>query len=306
MGGSNFSVSFAAACGGKILKKRKAQILFSLFVVLGALTLGRPVADTLSKKLIPRELLSFDSVLIVLFSASLSLFIANKLRIPQSTSLVTVGSIMGVGLYFREIFLKNFLYLLPFWIFLPVAGYLLTYFLGRAVYPPRKSNFWIYEKLVNHKERLKVFVVIISCYNAFSVGANNVANAVGPLYGAGIIEKTLGLAVVAVAFGFGSFCFTGTLKTTSQDIVPLGLFTATIICIVTGTLMIFASILGIPQSFVMIKVASVFAIGGLKDGHRVTFSNPLTKKTYLTWIITPIFAIIVSFLLTGVRYGIFN
>ncbi len=302
MGGGNFAASFAAAHGGGILSKRKAQLLFVIFVFLGALLIGKPVAETLSNKIIPPQLLKMDTVLIILASATVCLFVANLLHVPQSTSLVTVGSILGVGLYFRNIYAKTFLYLIPFWILLPVIGYILTYFLGRLVYPPRKGNFWIYEKLVNHGDRLKAFVIVASCYNAFSVGTNNVANAVGPLAGAGIIGKHLGLTLVAPIFGMGSLVFHGPLKTTSQGIVPLGLLTATIICLVTGTLMIIASLFGVPQSFVMIKVASLFAISSLKNGHKLTFANPVTKKTYLTWIITPIIAVIISFSLTALLY----
>jgi sulfate permease len=306
MGGSNFGASFAAAQGSKILTKRKAQILFAIFVFLGAIFIGQPVAETLSNKIIPHKLIRFDTVLIILISATVSLFIANLLHVPQSTSLVTVGAILGVGLYFRNIYTKTFLYLMPFWVLLPVIGYVLTYLLGKLIYPPRRSNFWIYEKLVNHRERLKAFVIIASCYNAFSVGTNNVANVVGPLAGANIIDKTLGLAIVAPIFGLGSLGFGGPLKTTSEKIVPLGLLTATIICLVTGTLMIIASILGVPQSFVMIKVASVFAISGLKNGHKFTFLNPVTKKTYLTWIITPVIAVIISYLLIRGKNALFN
>jgi sulfate permease len=306
MGGGNFGASFAAAWGSKIINKKKAQFLFVIFVFLGAVFIGQPVAETLGNKIIPSQLIRFDTVLIILISATASLFIANLFSVPQSTSLVTVASILGVGLYFRDVYTKTFLYLIPFWILLPVMGYVLTYLLGKLVYPPRKSNFWIYEKLVNHRDRLKIFVIIASCYNAFSVGTNNVANAVGPLTGAGIVGKTLGLASIAPVFGLGSLVFGGPLKTTSERIVPLGLFTATIICLVTGTLMIIASIFGVPQSFVMIKVASVFAISGLKNGHKLTFANPLTKKTYLTWIITPLIAALVSFLLTGARYALFK
>ena len=306
MGGSNFGASFAAAQGGRILSKKKAQALFIIFVFLGAVFVGQPVAKTLANRIIPAELIKFDTVLIILISATVSLFIANLLHVPQSTSLVTVGAILGVGLYFRDIYSKTFLYLIPFWILLPVAGYVLTYSLGRVVYPPRKSNFWIYEKLVNHRERLKLFVIVASCFNAFSVGTNNVANAVGPLAGAGIIGAALGLAIIAPVFGLGSLIFAGPLKTTSEKIVPLGLLTATIICFVTGTLMITASIFGVPQSFVMIKLASVFAISGLKNGHKLTFANPITKKTYISWIVTPVVATIISFLLTGARYALFK
>ncbi len=302
MGGSNFGVSFAAAQRSKILTKRKAQILFAIFVFLGAISIGHPVVETLGNKIIPHELIRFDTVLIILISATVSLFIANLLHVPQSTSLVTVASILGVGLYFKNIYAKTFLYLIPFWILMPVVAYVITYLLGRLIYPPRKNNFWIYEKFVKHRERLKAFVIIASCYNAFSVGANNVANAVGPLAGANIIGKSLGLTLIAPIVGLGSLVFTGPLKTTSERIVPLGLLTATVICLVTGTLMIIASILGVPQSFVMINVASVFAISGLKNGHRLTFSNPVTKKTYLTWIITPVIAMMISYLLIALLH----
>ncbi len=297
MGGNNFAASFAAAYGGKILTRRKAQILFAIFVFLGAIFMGQPVSETLGNRIIPSQLIKFDTLLIIIISATVTLFIANLLHVPQSTSLVTVGAILGVGIYFRNIYSETFLYLMPFWIFLPVIGYGLTYLLGKVIYPPRKSNFWIYEKLVNHEERLKAFVIIASCYTAFSVGANNVANAVGPLSGVGIIGKTAGLVLIAPIFGLGSLVFQGSLKTTGEKIVPLGLLTATIILLVTGTLMVTASLLGVPQSFVMIKVAAVFAISGLKNGHKLTFTNPLTKKTYLSWIITPLIAVMISYVL---------
>lgn len=302
MGGSNFAASFAAAYGGKIITKKRAQILFVLFVFIGAVSLGGPVSQTLGQDLIPPWLIQFDTLLIILISATASLFIANKLGVPQSTSLVTVAAILGVGVYFRNIDTKILSYLTSFWVILPVIGYILTYLLGKLVYPSRKSNFWIYEKLVNHRERLKTFVIIASCYNAFSVGTNNVANAVGPLFGAGIVDKATGLLLIAPIFGLGSLVFHKPLKTASEKIVPLGLLTATIVCLVTGTLMITASLLGVPQSFVMIKLAAMFAISGLKNGHKLTFSNPVIKKTYLTWIVTPLFAFSVSFLLTTLMH----
>jgi sulfate permease len=306
MGGSNFGASFAAAHGGRIVTKRRAQFLFIVFVFLGAILIGRPVTETLGSRIIPREFIKPDTVLIILFSAALSLFIANRLKVPQSTSFVAIAAILGVGLYFKSVYTATFLYMLPFWVALPVIGYFLTFFLGKIVYPPRRSNFWIYEKLVNNKGRLRAFIIIASCYNAFSVGTNNVANAVGPLAGAGMIDKTLGLILIAPVFGLGSILFHETLDTTGEKIVPLGLFSATIICFVTGTLIIIASAFGVPQSFVMVKVAAVFAVSGLKQGHRITFANPVTKKTYLTWIITPLVALFVSYILTWARYALFG
>ncbi len=302
MGSSNFAASFAAAHGGGILSERKARVLFCIFVFSGAVLMGEPVSETLNSRIIPVQLLNAESVLIVIFSATTTILLANIIHVPQSTSFVTVASISGVGIYHRQVFGSILLYLLAFWILFPLLGYIFSFLLGKIIYPPRKGNFRIYEKLVNHQDRLKNFVIAASCYNAFSVGANNVANAVGPLLGTGIFDKVTGLILISPLFGAGSFIFQKSLRTTGEKIVPLGILTATIICIVTGTLMIIASLWGVPQSFAMIKIASVTAIGGLKNGHRMTFSNPSTKKTYITWIVSPAISFCLSFLLMALSH----
>lgn len=306
MGGGTFAASFGAAYGGKVLNEKVVQLLFIIFVFLGAITLGRPVATTLGSKMISPQYINVGTVMIILFSAAISLFIANLLHVPQSTSLVTVGAITGVGTYFSAVNIETILYLVPFWILLPVAGYLLTFLIGKAVYPVRKSNFWFHEKLTNHGGRLKAFVIVASCYNAFSVGTNNVANTVGPLAETGIISTGLGFLLVAPIFGLGSLVFPATLRSAGTKIVPLGLLTAAIIYFVAGTLMIIASYLGVPQSFVMIKMAAIFAIGALKNGHGLTFSDPVARRIYFSWGITPIIAFIISFCLTGIRYAMLN
>ncbi len=68
MGASGVAPSFAATYGGKLIKKKVALIIFSVFVILGALILGRGVALTIGKALIAQKLLSTDAVLtIILF-----------------------------------------------------------------------------------------------------------------------------------------------------------------------------------------------------------------------------------------------
>ena len=65
--------------------------------------MGKNVAVTLGKNLLPAGLISFDAALIILASAAISLFLANILKIPQSTSQVTVGAAVGAGLYFKQL-----------------------------------------------------------------------------------------------------------------------------------------------------------------------------------------------------------
>ena len=277
----------------------KASVFFMIFAVLGAVTLGQPVTRTLSREIVASRWIDPDVCLVILIAATGCLLAANRLHLPQSTSLVTVGAIVGVGLYLGKVNFQVFAYLVPFWILLPVAGFFLTRTLGRLIYPPRKGNFWVYEKVVSHRKRLKAFVILASCYNAFACGSNNVANAVGPLVGAQIVSPLLGLALLAPVFGLGGLVFPGMLKTAAEKIVPLGLLTATILCLVSGTLMVIASSLGIPQSFVMIKMASLFAISSLKNEDRAIWKNPLIVKTSLAWVVMPVIATVVSYLLIG-------
>jgi len=295
MGGASFAASFAAATGGKVLDKRKAGYLFVAFVILGAVCLGGNVSTTLGENIIPSEFIGHKALVLIFLTAGLAMFVANLMKIPQSTSLVTVAAIAGVGAPFGSVNIKTILFLLPFWIILPIASFGLTFLLAGLIYPPRKSNFWIYERFVNHQNKLKKFVIISSCYTAFSVGTNNVANVVGPILNLGIIDMLSALILFALFYGLGAFIFQQPLSTAGEKIVPLGLMTASMIYLVSGSLMIAASSLGVPQSFVMIQMGALFAVASLKHGPDLTFSSALTKKTFYTWTVNPVITFFVAF-----------
>src|SRR3990167_5411996 len=119
MGASGIAPSFAGIYGGMMIKKRNALLLFPIFVIIGAILMGGRVAVTLGKSLLPVGLIGFDAALIILASAAVSLFLANILKIPQSTSQVTVGAAVGAGLYFKQLNLSTLcLKILPMWIVL--------------------------------------------------------------------------------------------------------------------------------------------------------------------------------------------
>jgi len=304
MGGASFAASFAAPYGGKLIKEKSAGFLFIGFVVLGSVLLGKNVSMTLGQELMPQQLIGSKAIIIIFFTAGLSMFVSNVMQIPQSTSLVTVAAISGVGVYYRQLEFKTLVYLIPFWIFLPVFSYFLTRLMAGFIYPPRKKNFWIYERFVNHQDKLKVLVIVLACYSAFAVGTNNVANVVGPLMGSiGALTLNKLLILFALFYGMGAFIFTEPIKTAGQKIIPLGLLTASIISLVSGTLMLFASVFGVPQSFVMLKMGAIFAISSLKDEQQSTFRKPLTKRTLYTWIINPIITFFISLGLSTVIIG---
>lgn len=144
---------------------------------------------------------------------------------------------------------------------------------------------------------MRLSALIASCYVAFAIGTNNVANAVGPLYGAGILGLYSGLILIAPLFGIGAWLMgKGTLETAGREIVPLGPVSGTLVSFVTATLLIFASVLGIPQSLVQLNLAAIFSISCVKNGHRYTLDQHLTRKTFMVWAITPLISIGLSYL----------
>ena len=299
MGASGIAPSFASIYGAKFIKKRRALLYFGIFVILGAAILGRNVALTLGKGLLPKDVINFDVVLAILGSATIGLFIANILKIPQSTSQVTVGAIVGAGIYFGQLNLKTlFLKIVPMWFILPTVSYLFTLLIYSRIYPPAHDNLHIYQRLFAKEKKLRLSALILSCYVAFAIGTNNLGNAVGPLFGAGIIGMNLGLLLISPLFGIGAWVMgKGPLETAGREIVPLGLFSSTIVSFVTATLLIFASTLGIPQSLVQLNLASIFAISCVKNGHKYTWDQNIVKKTFFVWIITPLLSVITSYLL---------
>jgi len=300
MGASGVAPSFAAAYGSKLIKKKVALSIFGIFVIIGAVILGKNVAMTLGKGLIPGKLIGPGAALVILSSATLSLFLANMLKIPQSTSQVTVGAIAGVGLYFQQLNTKTlFFKILPMWILLPLASYVLTLMLYKLIYPPKDDNLHIYQAMFANEKKLKRSSLIASCYVAFAIGTNNVANAVGPLYGAGILDIRSGLLYIAPLFGIGAWLMGGKLiETVGREIVPLGNVSGTLVSFVTATLLIIASFLGIPQSLVQLNLVSIFAISSVKDGHKHTLDQYLTKKTFIVWAVTPVLSVAIAYLLS--------
>ncbi len=295
MGGSGISPSFSAAYGANILHKGLIPGLFGIFVFLGAATLGSNVVKTLSKGLIPSESITIPVVIIILSACTVAMVAANWLKIPQSTSQATVGAIAGVGLFMDSLNYSTLGTIVPKWFVHPLTSFFLTlivYWISRQIkykyYPEVDWNN------LNKHSAIRWFVIITSCYVAFSIGANNVANVSGPLVGAGLITTIIGVFMIAPFFGIGSSLIgERTIHTTGKEITDINYMNASLISLVTGSLLIYASYLGLPQSIVQLNAASIIAVAIFKPG----FQKNTVKKALTVWVIAPIISLLASFIL---------
>lgn len=307
MGGSGLAPAFSSALGARLVSRRLAPVLFGVFVCLGAMLLGSQVARTLGKDLVAVEHLNQTAALVVVTSAAASLLLANVLGVPQSTSWVTVASISTVGLLHSSLNTETLFHrLIPAWLLLPCAAFLLTRVSLSLFYPLRPDNFRRIEWLTRRQRALKGFVLASSCLVAFSIGSNNVANVVAPIAAAGILDPILGFALSAPLFGLGAALLTRPSRTVGTAIVPLGPIAATIVNLVTGLLLLTASVFGIPQSLVQIMTASVIAVRWVKDGPEAVANHAPLRKVLLLWIISPLIAALITWLLLPVAAGLMD
>jgi len=298
MGGSGIAPSFAATYGAKLISHEKAAILFGFFVILGAFALGSRVAKTLSSGFFAKQFYTPEVALIILASAAISLFAANLLKVPQSTSWVTVTATLGAAFHFNSFNWLTTAWMIGLWFALPAIGFALTFLFFKAIYPPRAANFWFYEKVHSWKDRIHYIALALSCYVAFAIGANNVANAVGPLIGANLITPILGFVLISPLFGLGGWLIKDrTMKTIGKEIVPLGLITSSLVSFVTATLLIVASLLGFPQSLVQLNALAIMAVGTIKHEHVLAAGEKAVQKTFAVWLVAPLVSGLLSFLL---------
>ncbi|MCF7955722.1 MAG: inorganic phosphate transporter family protein [Phycisphaerae bacterium] len=314
MGGSGTAPSFSAAYGSNIIKKNLIPGIFGIFVFLGAIIAGENVAKTIGGSIVPREAMTLTLGTIILLSVSLSLLIANLLKVPQSTSQATITALVGPAIYYKIIQIdKLFFEIIPAWFILPIIAFAITFLIGKFLYNPLNKRQIVDFKEISAHPLLKILALFASCYVAFAIGSNNVANASGPI--ASIVSNELNIKpensnfllvmilatlVTAPCFAIGSSIFgKGVSKTVGKEIIQFSPLGASLISIVTASLLIFASLSrGIPTSLVQMNALAVMGLGVSKVGWKRILTNTSIKKLLVIWIISPIISFTLSFTLT--------
>jgi PiT family inorganic phosphate transporter len=119
-----------------------------------------------------------------------------------------------------------------------------------------------------------VTVVSIGCLMAFSSGTSNIANAIAPLVGADALEINPLILLGCVAVAAGAFTIARrTLDTLGNDITDLPLTAAIVVAIVSSTIVVGLSVIGIPASFVIIATMSIVGLGWGRATRTVTVSE---------------------------------
>ncbi len=286
IGGATTGPAFGPAVGANVITKLMAAGLMSIFFFLGAITIGPQVVTTLGDELVhTTEIFTLRSNVAVLFFIGGALFVGNYAGVPASTSMTAVGAIAALGLATGELDFAVLGEIVIWWIVAPIIGFWVAGVVGRYFYP--RINAWIaiesktesrqmisvdrsgtiprlqYGVDAERREIAGAFVVVgIGCLMAFSSGTSNIANAIAPIYGTGDIEMIPLILIGSAAVAVG--CFTiarRTLDTLGNDITNLPLTAAIVVAVISSTIVIGLSAIGIPASFVVIATMSIIGLG---------------------------------------------
>ncbi len=322
--GWNIGANDAANCigttvGAQIVSYRTAVAIMAVFVILGGTLQGHHVMKTVGKGIVVSDAASFEehndrpadaefqanfpddrlpdkAILVALLSAGFFVTLATFSSIPVSTSQAIVGGVAGTGLglvglnaaYFKLGVLTK---IFGAWVISPILTMVLafvTYSLLSIVL--RRANAILWSKI------LAILVVVSAAYVSYSLGANDVGNAIGPLL-AKYPDKGLGLALMGgIAMAVGAFTFGSRVTdTVGKSITALDYGGALSAQFAAAFGVHVFSMLGIPVSTSQAVVGGVIGVGLTKGMRAVSMKK--IKTIFAGWVVTPLCAAVFAALL---------
>ena len=284
-------VGTSVGCG--LISFRNAVILISVFAIIGALLQGQHVMKTIGKGIVKTDL-DYLAVCVALICSGFFVTLATFFRIPTSTSQAIVGGVVGIGIAVgAEIDFSKFIVIAESWILCPILVMALAFGL---MYLVIKILQKFRTKSLLFQQAFGRLAILSACYVAYSMGANNAGNAVGPIANLGIFHPKLLLLIGGISIAVGAATYGKKVAdTVGKGITPLDIPGAFVAQISSAFGMHLFSMLGIPVSTSSAIVGAVVGVGLVKG------LRAISKRTIFTiligWVLTPTLAATSSFVL---------
>jgi len=231
--------------------------------------------------------LNYRAILISMLCSGFFVTLATFFRIPVSTSQAIVGGVIGIGLAVgAEINYSKVITIAGSWVLCPILVMVLSYLLSHVMgYILRRLQYGA--MLVQNA--IGWLAIFSACYVAYSMGANNAGNAVGPIANLGIVPTKVLLLIGGLSIAIGAATYGRKVAdTVGKGITPLDIPGAFVAQISSAFGMHLFSMLGIPVSTSSAIVGAVVGVGLVKG------ASAIRRKTILTillgWLVTPLLA----------------
>ena len=315
LGANDAANVFGTAVGSGMIRFRKAAIIASIFVILGAVVQGAGASETLGKL---GSVSTLAAAFTVALAAALSVYWMTRMKLPVSTSQAIVGAIIGWNFYTENpTDIDTLIKIVTTWIAGPVLGgifAILLFMLMKYLFK-RVSIHLLYRDAF-----IRNSLIIIGAFGAYSLGANNIANVMGvftnaihlPAIDLGFVEinsteQLFFIGGLAIATGVITYS-QHVMKTIGNTLMPLSPEAAIVVVLSQAlVLFIFSSqtlsdavqsiglpaIPLVPVSSTQVVIGSIIGIGLYKGGKEIRYN--ILGSISLGWIATPVVAGVVAF-----------
>lgn len=326
LGANDASNIFGSAVGSRMISFRKAAIIASVFVIIGAVLQGSGASVTLGKL---GAVNAIGGSFTVALAAGVTVYLMTKFSMPVSTTQAIVGAIIGWNIFTgNQTDIKTLTEIISTWISGPVLGAVfavILYIILKAV----KKNTSIH--LIRFESYVRTGLIIVGAFGAYSLGANNIANVMGVFVPAfnlsdldlGIItlsssQQLFLLGGMAIATGILTYS-NRIMEVVGNQIMELSSDAALVVVLAQAlVLFIFSSSAfssfiertGLPP-FPMVPVSStqviiggIIGIGLYKGARNINFR--IVGDIAKGWVLTPLTSGLIAFFSLFFVKNIFN
>jgi inorganic phosphate transporter, PiT family len=326
LGANDASHVFGSAVGSRMVSFRKAAIIASIFVILGAVFQGSGAAHTLGKL---GSINALGGSFTLALAAAITIYIMTKFSLPVSSTQAIVGAIIGWNLFTgNPTDTSTLSKIVLTWVIGPVLGAIfavLLYIVIRRIKKASKIH------LIRFESYIRIGLIIVGAFASYSLGANNIANVMGVfapafnlqdlhlgLFTLSSNQQLFLLGSLAIAVGILTYS-RKVMETVGSNIIELTAEAALVVVLAESLVLFIFSSSGLSELFVKIGlppiplapvsssqvvVGCVIGIGIYKGARNINFK--LLGQIALGWLTTPIMSGLLAFFSLFFMKNIFN
>jgi inorganic phosphate transporter, PiT family len=326
LGANDASHVFGSAVGSRMVTFRKAAIIASVFVILGAVLQGNGATFTLGKL---GGINALGGSFTLALAAAITIYIMTKFSLPVSSTQAIVGAIIGWNLFTGNptdgVTLSK---IVLTWLIGPVLGAIFAILLYISITRIKKTSKM---HLIRFESYIRAGLIIVGAFASYSLGANNIANVIGVfapafhlndldlgLFSLSSNQQLFLLGSLAIAVGILTYS-RKVIETVGSNIIELTAEAALVVVLAESlVLFIFSSTalsdlfvkIGLPAiplapvSSSQVVVGCVIGIGLYKGARNINFK--VLGEIALGWLTTPIMSCLLAFFSLFFMKNIFN
>ena len=294
----------------RAIQMAPALVIMGALTIVGAATASGGVQTTVGLRIVDARTVTIVAATVMVLSAAILTTVYTYYKIPSSTIQIFIFSIVGTGLAAHvAIHWETILRLAVLWVLAPVValilGFLFTHLFDLVVPPVEAAEE---TRLVAGVEKsptvamtlsaaaraLPTCLVLVGAAASFTLGANDVSNAVGVFSMVNLTTTTLAGLAGGIAMAVGALTWgQGILKRVAFDVVKTDLSMASAAQMVQAIVVLAAVSQGLFTSMNQALIGAMTGTGLARGNNTVRW--PVVRGIVTGWAVGPLSGITIGF-----------